>query len=224
MTETKKEEKAAKPEIQFSYIEKLRQSTDAVGEMINDYRDKYADQIITAGKDLAEGVKADASVIFEDVVSMRQRSDSKTEKTEKTEKVDTDAKATVRQEKSTEEKESVAERRFCPRRVIKNKTHQIISKLGEYKEKYAANTSENAELFISAVKADACKIVDDVSGSAKKIVSPKIPLKGLQKTITRSVDGVLSRIDLPQKQDIERLTQALETLNTKVDYLNKSKV
>jgi polyhydroxyalkanoate synthesis regulator phasin len=220
MTQTKKEKKTPKPEIKFSYIEKLRQSTDAVGEMINDYRDKYADQIIVAGKELAEGVKADAGVIFEDIVSMGQRSDPKTEKTEK---ADTDEK-TVGQEKSTVEKEPAAERRFCLRSVVKDKTHQIASRLDEYKEKYAANTSKNAELFIGAIKADTRKIVDDVSGSAKKIVEQRIPLKGIQETISHSVDGVLSRINLPQKQDIERLTQALETLNTKVDYLKNSKV
>ncbi len=220
MTQTKKEEKTPKPEIKFSYIEKFRQSTDAIGEMINDYKVKYAGQTITAGKEFAEGVKADASVLFEDVVAIGQRSDPKTEKIEN---ADADAKS-VGQEKNKVEKEPASESRFCLRSVVKDKTHQIISSFDEYKEKYAVNTVKNAELFISAVKTDTRKIADDVSSSAKKIVDQKIPLKGIQKTITCSVDGVLSRINLPQKQDIERLTQALETLNTKVDYLNNSKV
>jgi len=219
-TKTKKEEKAPKTETKFSYIAKVRQSTDAVGEMINDYRDKYADQIITAGKELAEGVKADGRVIYDDIVAIGQHSDPKTEKTEK---VDTDAKA-AGQEKSAVDKESATESRFCLRSAVKDKTHQITSTFDKYKEKYTANTSKNTELFINAIKSDTRKIVDDVSGSAKKIVAQRIPLKGVHKTITRSVDGVLSRINLPQKQDIERLTEALEMLNTKVDYLSKSKV
>jgi len=216
MTQTKKEGKTPKSEKKFSYIEKFRQSTDAVGEMLNDYQVKYADQIVTAGKKLAEGVKADAHVIFEDVVAMGRHSDPKTEKTEK---ADTDAKA-AGQNKSAAEKEAVTESRFCLRRVVKNKTQQITSTFDKYKAKYTANTAKNAELFISAVKTDTRKIVDDVSGSARKIVNQRIQLKGIQETITRSVDGVLSRVNLPQKQDIERLTQALETLNTRVDYLN----
>ncbi len=220
MAQTKKEEKAPKPEINFSYIEKFRDSTNAVGEMINDYKDKYADQVITAGIELAEGVKADASVFFEDIVAIGQRSDPKTEKTEK---ANTNANK-VAQEKSTEEKESASERRFCLRNIIKDKMQQFNPTLDKYKAKYAANTTKNAELFISAIKTDTNKILDDVSGSAKKIVAQKIQSKGIKMAITHSVEGMLSRINLPQKQDIERLTQALETLNTKVEHLNKSKI
>lgn len=200
----------------FSYMDKFWESTNAVGEMINEYKGKYAEQIITAGKELAEGVKADTRVIFEDVVAMGQRSDPKTEKTGK---ADTDAK-TDGQEKSTVEKEPESEQQFCLRRAIKEKAQQIASTFDQYKDKYAANTTKNAELFIDAVKTDTRKVVDDVSGNAKKIVTQRIRLKGIQNTFLRSVDGVLSRINIPQKQDIERLTQALETLNTKVDYLN----
>ncbi len=72
----KKEKNALKSETNFAYVEKVLQSTNAVAEMLNDYKVKYADRVITAGKALTEGVKTDTSILFEDVVAIGRCSGS----------------------------------------------------------------------------------------------------------------------------------------------------
>ncbi len=207
-------EKVEKTEIDSSYFAKLRQNANALGQMIDAYKNKYAGHTISAGKELADGFKKDSQVIFENVILRGKQTDECPEKAAKeTEPV---AKA-----KSSEETPSAQKEKFCPRRMVLNKMDQISSSLDEYKDKYASNTTAKTGLFIKAVKNDTRKLVDDVSNGTQKTVSRQMRLREIRETIDHSVEGALAYINLPQKQDIERLNQALENLSAKVDHLSK---
>lgn len=217
MVQTQKKEtkaKAEKVEMDRSYFGKLRQNVDALGQMIDAYKSKYLGHTITAGKELADGVKEDSRVIFENVILRGKPTEEEAEKAAK----ETEP---VAKTKSTEETPSAEEKKFCPRRMVLNKLAQISLSLDEYKGKYASNTTAKTGVFVKAVKNDTRKIVDDVSDGTQKVVRRQMRLREIRETIDHSVEGALSYINLPQKQDIERLNQALENLSAKVDHLSK---
>ncbi len=214
MVQAQKKETKEKVEMDRSYLGKIRQNADALGQMIDAYKNKYASHTISAGKELADGFKKDSQVIFENVILRGKPTDEAPEKAAK--ETEPAAKA-----KSSEETPSAEEKKFCPRRMVLNKLAQISLSLDEYKAKYASNTTAKTGLFVEAVKNDTRKFVDDVSDGTQKMVSRQMRLREIRETIDHSVEGALAYINLPQKQDIERLNQALENLSAKVDHLSK---
>ncbi len=103
-------------------------------------------------------------------------------------------------------------------RFIKNRKEVIK----DYNEKYIKNFIETGKDFGEGVKKDTLKVIDLAVEKGKKLIPENTVTETVKEKVSTSFKTVTDKINLPSKQDIEKLTGAVETLNTKVDSLIKN--
>lgn len=97
----------------------------------------------------------------------------------------------------------------------KNATERVNS----YNEKYLKKFAETGKAFAEDVRSDASEMFDRMVETGKK-VAPKLPFADkLEKTINEAVARAASRLNIPRREDVERLSKAIESLNEKVGGL-----
>ncbi|MCP4113643.1 MAG: hypothetical protein GY749_50315 [Desulfobacteraceae bacterium] len=94
--------------------------------------------------------------------------------------------------------------------------------LKDYNEKYVKNFVETGKDFGEGVKKDTLKVIDLAVEKGKNLIPENTVLETVKEKVSCSVKTVTDKINLPSKQDIEKLTGAVETLNSKVDSLIKN--
>jgi polyhydroxyalkanoate synthesis regulator phasin len=87
--------------------------------------------------------------------------------------------------------------------------------------KIVDNIMDGGKDFYAGVEKDAQKMVDDLLDRGKKITE-QIPGKNtFEKGISRSLESIPDRLNLPSKKDMEKLSKTVRTLNTKLNTLSK---
>ena len=87
--------------------------------------------------------------------------------------------------------------------------------------KIVENIMDGGKDFYAGVEKDARKMMDDLLDRSKKITE-QIPGKStLEKGISRTLESIPDRLNLPSKKDMENLSKTVRTLNTKLNTLSK---
>ncbi len=81
---------------------------------------------------------------------------------------------------------------------------------------------DEAQRFYSGLKKDADKLLDRYAKNRQEYREQILMLESFEKKITNRVRGMLKKMDLPDRGDIEKLAVALEAMNNKVDNLKGS--
>lgn len=130
----------------------------------------------------------------------------------------TAAAKTAKKQKKTEAPE---ESQFFVVRTAKKAADMWTEKVKTYNEKYVTKYVDSGRDFFKDVEKNARKRYDEMLETGKKY-KDKVPMVDkFEKRITETYNTVKARINLPTKDDIDRLTTAMDKLTTKVDELNK---
>lgn len=114
-------------------------------------------------------------------------------------------------------------------------------KVKEYNEKYVSKTIERGKEYFDGpykkisealedalakgrdIEKDALKKLEEVMEQGKK-VAYKVPMvETVEKKITQSLNSLPGIINMPNKGEIEKLTMAMQALNTNIETLKKQK-
>jgi polyhydroxyalkanoate synthesis regulator phasin len=126
--------------------------------------------------------------------------------------------ATKQTKKKTENKKE--DRSFVVKTTMKM-ADACTEKFKTYNEKYFSKHVDNGRDFFKMVEKDARKKMDDLLKKGKQY-KKKVPmLEKMESRVTDAYNTVKSRIDLPTKEDIDKLTASMDSLTAKVDELNK---
>ncbi len=111
--------------------------------------------------------------------------------------------------------------------------------LKEYNDKYLAKLVEKGKKYVDGPYQKVSKIIDDMVEKGRTIEKDtmkrveeyvtkgrdyivKLPVvKEVEKKVNTSLKAIPGMINLPGKEDIERLTKAMETLNANIEALKK---
>lgn len=103
-------------------------------------------------------------------------------------------------------------------RKVKDTANETVDK---YNEKYLKKTIEFGKDAKDGLKKDANLFVDRIKTNGKKFVKDNRFVKTAEKTVCDGLNAVSKRINLPSKKDMDKLSAAMEALNTKVDRLTE---
>ncbi|OQY58751.1 MAG: hypothetical protein B6245_10205 [Desulfobacteraceae bacterium 4572_88] len=131
-----------------------------------------------------------------------------------------------------EENAPETESQFFIVKTVQKATDTVNTLVRDYNEKYVKSVFEKGKSLGEGVKKDTRMVVDQFVEKGKKMI-PEIPVlktaeqkltsgvKTLEGKISSSVNVITEKINLPSKKDIDKLTNAMEALNAKVETLNK---
>jgi len=87
--------------------------------------------------------------------------------------------------------------------------------------KIVDNFVDGTKDFYDGLGKDAKKLADDLLDKGKKMTD-QIPGKHtVEKGISKSLESIPDRLNLPSKKDMEKLSKTVRTLNTKLNTLSK---
>ena len=90
----------------------------------------------------------------------------------------------------------------------------------EVRERMDRITKETRTIY-KGIGNDAKLIVEDIVALGKKNLD-KIPMKKtIEKKISRGIDAIPSKLNIPSKEEIDTLVKGIEGVSRKVDALNK---
>lgn len=120
------------------------------------------------------------------------------------------------------------ESRFFVIRTVKKAADACADKVKAYNEKYVSKYLDSGRDFLKDREKDARKVYDNMIEKGKEYVEKgreykdKVPMAGkIEERISGAYRSVKEKINLPAREDIEKLTAAMDTLNARVDELNK---
>lgn len=97
----------------------------------------------------------------------------------------------------------------------------------EYNKKYLKDAVETGKELGTNLKKDACKIFDQAKEKSRNIL-PEIPeisklpvIKTVEEKITDGIDAVADKFNLPKKEDMEKLDDAMDSLTSRVDLFTQ---
>ena len=128
---------------------------------------------------------------------------------------------TATKKPTTEKGAEHAGKKGCKRGVfsieaLAEAKENATERMNSYNEKYFKKFAETGKAFAEDVKTDASELFDRMVEKGKKI-APKLPFADkLEKTINEAVARAATRLNIPRREDVERLSKAIESLNEKV--------
>ena len=106
-------------------------------------------------------------------------------------------------------------------RSVREKAKAFSQQVNTYNELYFKKLYETGKALRKQLREDSRKLAEDMIENGKKY-APKIPgAQKMEARITDSFRSAISRLDLPGKKDIERLTNAIDALNRRMDRMDK---
>ena len=129
--------------------------------------------------------------------------------------------AAVKETKKQKADKAQEESQFFVVKTAKKAADMATEKFKTYNEKYVTKYVDSGKDFLKDVEKNARQRFDKMVETGKKYKS-KVPMADkIEKRITETYNTVKSRINLPTKEDIDKLTMAMDKLTTKVDELNR---
>jgi len=124
------------------------------------------------------------------------------------------------------------ESQFFVIRTVSEAADTLAEALTAYREKYVGGAVEKGRSFGEGVKKDALVLRDRISEKGRSLMPDRLFDKSLMpeipsaKEVEEKVGGMLNRVadkvNLPSRKDIDKLTQAMETLSGRVDALRQN--
>jgi polyhydroxyalkanoate synthesis regulator phasin len=104
--------------------------------------------------------------------------------------------------------------------ALKEARKNATERMNSYNEKYFKKFAETGKAFAEDFRKDTNELFDRMVETGKKI-APKLPFADrLEKTISEAVARAATRLNIPRRDDVERLSKAIESLNEKVGGLS----
>lgn len=198
MTKTKEITKAQakktekKAASRFQAVRSLHKSRENWVETVKGYNEKYITKPFENSKDFVVDMKNDPKKTFEGLFD--------------------DGKGFVRDMKKD------------PKKAWRNLVDGGKDLVGGAKKdvlKAMDNVLDGGKDFYAGMGKDAKSILDDLLDRGKKIAD-QIPGKSaIEKGVSKSLESVPDRLNLPSKKDMEKLSKTVRTLNTKLNTLSK---
>ncbi len=103
--------------------------------------------------------------------------------------------------------------------VLKEARKNAAERMNNYNEKYFKKFAETGRAFAKEIRNDTNELIDRMAETGRKI-APRLPFADrLEKTIAEAVARAATRLNIPRRDDVERLSKAIESLNEKVGGL-----
>jgi polyhydroxyalkanoate synthesis regulator phasin len=87
--------------------------------------------------------------------------------------------------------------------------------------KIVENILDGGRDLYAGMEKDARKMLDDFLEKGKKITDSIPGKEAVEKGISRNLESIPDRLNLPSKKDMEKLSKTVRTLNTKLNTLSK---
>ena len=126
------------------------------------------------------------------------------------------------------------ESQFFVVRTVREAADTLAEALTAYREKYVGGAVEKGRTFGKGVKKDALVLRERISEKGRslmpdrlfdrgKSLMPEIPsAKEVEEKVGGMLNRVADKVNLPSRKDIDKLTQAMETLSGRVDALRQN--
>ena len=144
----------------------------------------------------------------------------------KSETTETDVKDTETAETAEKTEETKSPKAFITETyekavdTVKTSTEKykdmFEEKKNAYKEKYVQPVMDKGNDIRDKVKAEYDKALE----TGKKWI-PESTIKNVEEKWDKGLSSIVEKVNLPTREDIDRLTKAMETLNSKMDTLNE---
>ena len=198
MTTTKQASKAKtkktgkKAKSNFHAVRSLYKTRETLVDTVKDYNDKYITKPFENSKDFVVDMKNDPKKTFGDIFD--------------------NGKGLVEDVKKD------------PKKVFTNMvdgSKDLAEGAREDFSKAVESVMNGGRDLYAGMEKDTRKIMDDLLDRGKKITD-RIPGKEtMEKGISRSLESIPDRLNLPSKKDMEKLSKTVRTLNTKLNTLSK---
>ena len=96
----------------------------------------------------------------------------------------------------------------------------IKEKKSAYKEKYVQPVVDKGTDIRDKVKAEYNKVYDKALETGKKLI-PESTIKTVEEKWDKGLRSIFEKVNLPTRNDMDRLTKAMEALNSKMDMPNE---
>ena len=198
MTTTKQVSKAKtkktgkKAESNFHAVRSLHKTRENWIETVKDYNEKYITKPFETSKDFVVDMKNDPSKTFGDIFD--------------------NGKGLVEDVKK-DPKKALTD--------LVDGSKDLADGAREDFFKAVESVLDGGRDFYAGMEKDSRKMLDDLLDRGKKITD-RIPGKeSMEKGISKSLESIPDRLNLPSKKDMEKLSKTVRTLNTKLNTLSK---
>ena len=192
ITKTQAKKTEKKAESRFHTIRSLHKTGENWIETVKGYNEKYITKPFENSKDFVVDMKNDPKKTFEDLFD--------------------DGKGFVQDLKKD------------PKKVWKDLadgSKNLTGDAGKSFLKAVDSVRDSGKDFYAGLGKDAQNILDDFVDRGKKIAD-RIPGKNiLEKGLSKSLESIPDRLNLPSKKDMEKLSKTVRTLNGKLNTLSK---
>ena len=191
-TKAKGKKTGKKVESRFHAVRSLNKTRDNWMETAKDYNEKYITKPFESGKDFVVEMKHNPQKVLGDIYHSGRG--------------------------------FVADVKKDPKKAWNNLADGGKELAGGAKKdfvKIVDNIMDGGRDLYAGMEKDARKMLDDLFDKGKEITE-RIPGKeAVEKGISRSLESIPDRLNLPSKKDMEKLSKTVRTLNTKLNTLSK---
>ncbi len=212
MAKAKKSTKKSvkKTNSQFYVVRTARETRDNLTDMVRDYNEKYVNKPFKAGKEFIEDVSKDPRKVYDGLVD---------DGLDLVKGIRKDAQKTVK-----DGKKLVKDLKKDPRKVFDGYVDDAKEYAGDVRKDFRKTVDgyvDNGKEFLKGVEKDARKVMDEFLDSGKKTIKKFPIVETVEKKVNSGIKAVPTKLNLPSKKDLDKLTRSVKALNSKVDKLSK---
>jgi hypothetical protein len=201
--------KAQKPVSEFYVVRTIQRATDTTASFIKGTNEKYVKKTFESGKFFVEDVSKGTYEALGGVIEDSRKFITRIPAVEKIVSgigAEGQEHVVVRTFKKARKNTSTALK--STNEIIKDYNEKYMKKYIETGKLFAGEFGKNARVAIDGVVADGLKVRDMVTGA--------VDLK-----VVKALGAVTAKANLPTKDDLKKLTTAIESFNKKVESLVK---
>lgn len=216
MTKTKrtaKKKASRKATSRFYVIKTVTGATEKLTNKLDDYNKKYIKDPVVNARDFAKDLKNEPRKTVDTIVEDGKEfvGDLKKDARKRIDNLTDDSKTFLKKAKKT------------PRKAINGLVDDGKDYFSDIKENAWDKIEaafDDTRSFLQGVEKDARLIIEDVVENGKKAIE-KVPGKQtFEKEFDSRIKTIPSLLNIPSKNDIEKLSRGMKDLRKKVDVLN----
>lgn len=181
-----------KTKFQSYAIQSIRETGESWAETMKDYNEKYVQKPFENGKEFFEDLRVDPRKVFEDLVD--------------------------------DGKDFVKDVRKDHRKVLNDlfdEGKDLVDGIGKDARNAIDQIIDGSKAFYKGLDKDTRKVFDGLIDDGKKVMEKVPMMKTMEEKISNRFESIPDRLNLPSKNDMRRLTNAMKALNRKVDGLSR---
>lgn len=204
-----------KTDSRFYIVNSVQNTKKNLTDKINGYNDTYVAKPIEKGKSLAVDLKKSPRETIESLVE-----DSKEKVTDLKDEAMTKFNGLVDDGMDLWEKARKDPRKTAQELLEDGKTR--VQEMRNDGKEMINSVVDDTKAFLKGIESDARMVLNDIVDESKKRLDDFPGKKRLEKEINNRMAAIPASFNLPSKKDIEKLTQRVNQLKTKVDELGKT--